>query len=174
MAQPIWHNPHIPVTVAASSTKLGQWGLIAGMQYHTLRDLWDNTNLQWATGDTMWQWASQYYTQAQLTNGAKTKISTGAKELSDRIPYHFTRLAIMGPKPLKKGEMIYEMNSHTLGQIKHIGKQAISIRVWSHTYENLAYRTDKYQGVIHSQASRAVTMPNPDSHDLNRLSLTHS
>ena len=84
-------------------------------------------------------------------------MSTGAKELSDRIPYHFTRLAIMGPKPLKKGEMIYEMNSHTLGQIKHIGKQAISIRVWSHTYENLAYRTDKYQGVIHSQASRALT-----------------
>ena len=116
------------------------------MQYHTLRDLWDNTNLQWATGDTMWQWASQYYTQAQQTNGAKTKISTGAKELSDRIPYHFTRLAIMGPKPLKKGEMIYEMNSHTLGQIKHIGKQAISIRVWSHTYENLAYRTDNTRG----------------------------
>ena len=53
MAQPIWNNPHIPITTAASSTKLGKWGLIAGMQYHTLRDLWDNTNLQWATGNTM-------------------------------------------------------------------------------------------------------------------------
>ena len=109
----------------------------------------------------MWQWAPEYYTQTQLTNAAKSKIATGAKELSDRIPHHFTRLAIMGPKPLKRGEMIYDMSSHTLGQIKHIGEQAISMRVWSHTYENLIYKTNKYQGVTHRNASRALTGTDP-------------
>ena len=63
MAQPIWHNACIPINVAASNNRLGKWGLIAGMQYHTLRDLWDNNNKQWATGDTMWEWAPHYYTQ---------------------------------------------------------------------------------------------------------------
>jgi hypothetical protein len=157
MAQPIWHNPHIPLTIAAASTKLGKWGLIAGMQYHTLRDLWDNDTLQWATGETMWEWAPHYYTQTQLTNTNKNKITQGAQELISRIPDHFTRLAILGPKPYQKGEMIYDMDNQTLGQIKHLGEQAMSIRVWSHTYENLPYKTNRYVGVTYGSACRAIT-----------------
>jgi hypothetical protein len=63
----------------------------------------------------------------------------------------------MGPKPLKIGEVIYDMDNQTLGQIKHLGEQALTIKVWLHTYENLAYKTNKYVGVTYKNACRAIT-----------------
>ena len=77
--------------------------------------------------------------------------------MSKEIPHHFTQLANMVPKSYKKGEMIYDMNNHKMGQIRHIGEQAMTIRVWTHTNENLIYKTSEYIGVTHNNACRTTT-----------------
>ena len=92
MAEPLWFNPMIPLPglyindKTLDGTSRSRWDPIALMQFHTLRDLWDDNLKSWANIESMQHWAPQFFRNSALTSKFYRQLEQSLTTLTQAIP----------------------------------------------------------------------------------------
>ena len=95
MAQPMWFNPEIIITAFKASNTwksvekhkpIKRWEPLAIMQFHTLRDLWNDQINDWQTLDCILRFVPQYYKDEDTTEELYEQIGKLREELVRAIP----------------------------------------------------------------------------------------
>jgi hypothetical protein len=146
MAEPIWFNPLIklpglrlgPETLDGTSRT--RWDPIAQMQFHTLRDLWDDNLNGWADVEALKHWAPQFIRDTALTTRFFANLEKSLEVLINAIPKEWTEIAMRGPLPFKKGEFLCSLvNDTKYAVVQRAGENVSKVDMYFKSSEGFLY-----------------------------------